>query len=83
MPQIDIKVTNEDGGVALISQAFNYQYPAPTITGISPSSGPAGTTVVITGTGFRPGLTVIFAGVPAQIVAASATSITAIVPTLP
>lgn len=57
----------------------------PTITGFSPTGGPAGTSVVITGTNFYTGptvpLTVTFNGVAASSVTVnSATQITAVVP---
>ena len=54
--------------------------PAPTVTGITPSSGPAGggTAVTITGTGFLAGATVKLGGTAASnVVVASSTSITA------
>ncbi len=57
--------------------------PAPTVTGIGPSSGPAsgGTAVTITGTGFQPGATVSLAGTAASnVVVGSGTSITATTP---
>lgn len=38
---------------------------APNPTGVSPSSGPAGSVVTVTGTNFRPGARVSFGGVPA------------------
>ena len=38
---------------------------APNPTGISPQSGPVGTTVTLTGTNFRPGCAITFGGVPA------------------
>ena len=57
--------------------------PAPKVTGIGPSSGPAsgGTGVTIMGTGFQPGATVSLGGTPASnVVVGSSTSITATTP---
>jgi len=57
--------------------------PAPTIAGFTPSRGPAGTVVTITGRDFAPaptGNAVTINGVPTTVSAASATSLTAIVP---
>lgn len=56
---------------------------APTISGLSPSSGAVGTPVTITGTNFVPSLqgnTVTFSGIAAIVTSASTTSITANVP---
>jgi len=52
---------------------------APTVTAISPTSGPVGTSVVITGTNLT-GATVTLSGKPCTTSNASATSITALVP---
>jgi hypothetical protein len=57
--------------------------PAPTVTGIAPTSGPAagGTAVTITGTGFGAGATVTIGGSAAtSVVVVNATSITATTP---
>ncbi len=55
---------------------------APTLTSLSPSSGPVGTSVVLTGTGFIAGSTVSFNGTAATgVTFTSATSLTATVPT--
>jgi hypothetical protein len=54
--------------------------PAPTVTGITPSTGPTsgGTGVTITGTGFQSGATVSLGGTPAtNVIVGSSTSITA------
>jgi hypothetical protein len=58
-------------------------FAAPTVTGITPPIGsPAGgTSVTITGTGFRPGASVAFDGVAAtSVVVVNATTITAVTP---
>ena len=54
--------------------------PVPVVTSISPSSGAAGSTVVITGTGFTGATAVTFGGVTASFTVNSATQITATVP---
>jgi len=53
-----------------------------TITGLTPTSGPVGTTVSITGSGFVSGSTVKIGTVNATSTVISSTTITAIVPTL-
>ena len=54
----------------------------PAITALSPFNGPANapTTVTITGSGFAPGATVSFGGVPAPVLVNNPTSITAAAP---
>ncbi len=55
---------------------------APTVTGFTPSSGPVGTSVIITGSAFTGATKVTFGGVAAtQFTVNSVTQITAIVPT--
>jgi hypothetical protein len=54
--------------------------PAPTITAFAPGSGPAGTSVSISGTGFGTTTTVRFNGVAAGFVLNSSTMLTATVP---
>jgi len=57
---------------------------APTITGLSPSSGPVNSTVVVNGTGFgsvQSTSTITFNGLPATVTAWGDTQITAVVPT--
>jgi hypothetical protein len=55
---------------------------APTVTGVSPKSGPlaGGTSVTITGTGFANPATVLFGGLPAAVTTLSAGKITATSP---
>jgi len=60
-----------------------FAYGAPTVTGVMPSGGPAagGTSVIINGTAFVPGVTVAFGGTPAVgVILRSASSITAVAP---
>ena len=53
---------------------------APTLTSLSPTSGPAGTTVTLTGTDFTSTSTVSFGGTAATVTYVSSTSLTAPVP---
>jgi hypothetical protein len=57
-------------------------YVAPTITGVSPATGPSagGTVVTVTGTGLTPTTAVTFGGVPGTVTASSATSLTVTAP---
>jgi hypothetical protein len=67
------------GGSATLSSGYSYLL-TPTVTSVTPSSGPlgGGTAVTITGTGFLNGATVAFGSVPATGVSwVSATSLTA------
>ena len=62
---------------------FTYLPTIPSITGFTPAAGPAGTVVTITGTGFHrmaANNTVKIGGINAQVVSATTTTITAIVP---
>ena len=68
------------GGTATSSMRFTV-VPAPTITRFSPTSGPVGTSVTITGTNFTGATEVRFNGTAATVfTVTSATRITAIVP---
>jgi hypothetical protein len=67
------------GGTAATSSSFTIA-PAPAIVGLSPNTGPAGTTVVITGSGFVDVTSVTFNGAKASFSSASDTTITAVVP---
>ena len=58
-------------------------HPAPTVTSVSPSDGPSagGTSITITGTGFRAGATVDMGGTPCtSVTVVSATSVTCTTP---
>ncbi len=73
------------GLFAVVSACNNEEEPAPvtSITSISPTSAPAGTTVVITGTNFNttPASNIVtFGSVAAQVVTASATQLVVTVP---
>jgi PGF-pre-PGF domain-containing protein len=80
---VDITVTTS-GGTSATGTADRFTYaPVPTVTGISPSTGPAagGTTVSITGTAFTGATAVNFGGTAAQsYTVIDATSITAVSP---
>jgi uncharacterized cupredoxin-like copper-binding protein len=64
---VTVTVTNADGQSGSRADAYTYTLPGPTLSGISPSSGPTsgGTAVTITGTGFAPGASVTIGNVPA------------------
>jgi len=65
------------------TRTITVQVPVPTVTGISPSTGPVagGTAVTITGTNFAAGATVAFGGAAAtNVVVVSSTQITATTP---
>ena len=79
---VSVTVLNTDGQQGILAGAFTYN-PAPTVTNVSPNSGPTagGTAVLITGTGFRAGATVTFGATPATgVTVSSATSILATSP---
>ena len=63
---VNVVVTNTDAQSGTLSNGYDLTAinPAPTVTGIAPSSGPAsgGTGVTITGTGFQSGATVSLGG---------------------
>ena len=68
-------------GAASVSTVDSFTViPPPALTGFTPASGPVGTTVTLTGTGFIAPVSVSFAGTVAQTTLVSATSATAIVP---
>ena len=83
---VNITVRNPDGQSVVSSGQYTYEPPlppAPTIATFAPASGPStgGTGVVITGTGFGAGTTVLFGGTPAtSVTIESSTRLTAIVP---
>ena len=80
MGRVDITVTTP-GETSATSSADQFTY-LPTVTGISPTSGPAGggASVIITGSGFNSGTTVKFGTTSATVTAESATQITATAP---
>jgi heme/copper-type cytochrome/quinol oxidase subunit 2 len=81
--KVDVVVTNSDSQSATLAQSFTYALPAPTISGVSPATGPTTglTPVTITGTNFQSGAAVTFGSRPAtNVTVVNATSITALTP---
>ena len=79
---VNVVVTNPDGQSATLNNAYTYIAP-PTLSSVSPTSGPiaGGTVLTLTGTQFVTGATVSVGGVAATSVnVASSTSITATAP---
>jgi hypothetical protein len=79
----DVVVTNADGQTVTSTGGFAFESAAPSVTGITPDSGPiaGGTVVTITGSGFEKGATVTFGTVAAtSVVVNSSTEITATAP---
>ena len=64
---VSVTVTNPEGQSGVLSNAFTYVLPPPTISAVSPAIGSAagGTRVAISGVDFRNGATVTVGGVPA------------------
>jgi len=59
---VDVRVTSPGGSATIVD---GYRYIAvPTVTGLTPTSGPPGTAVIISGTGFTAATVVTFGGVP-------------------
>jgi len=81
---VAVQVTNPGGESASLSNAFAYATtPVPSVTAVSPASGPlaGGNTVTITGSSFNAGATVNFANRPAMSVAyLSSSQLSAVVP---
>ncbi len=79
---VDVTVTTT-AGTSTAGPGDRYTYlPAPTVSSVGPSSGPAagGTSVAITGTGFTGATVVTFGGQAAVFTVGSATGITATAP---
>ena len=77
-----VRVTNPDGQAGTLNGAFTYRA-APTVTSVSPTSGPTGggTTITVTGTAFVSGATVAVNGVAATgVTFLSATQVRAVTP---
>jgi hypothetical protein len=82
---VNVVVTNTDGQSGPLTNGYTYtaSNPAPTVSGVSPTSGTTagGTPVTINGTGFLAGASVTFGGTAAtNVVFGSSTSITATTP---
>lgn len=80
---VEVTVTTPAGtSVGTAAGSFTYVWPAPTVTALSPATGPASgwTPVTVTGTGLAGVTAVSFGGTGAEIVATGPTSLTAIAP---
>jgi hypothetical protein len=82
---VSVVVTNTDGQSGTLANGYTYTStnPVPSVTAITPNSGPAGvgTAVTITGTNFLAGATVSLGGTAATgVTVVSSTSITATTP---
>ncbi len=79
---VGITVMNPDAQVAWVPSAFTYEGGAPTISSIAPQHGAVegGSAVVVSGTGFAPGASVLFDGQAAAITALSSTAMAVIAP---
>lgn len=81
---VNVVVTNPGGQNATSTNGYTYAAaPAPTVTGVNPTSGPTagGTSITITGTGFAAGATVTVGGTAAtNVVVSNSTTITAVTP---
>jgi hypothetical protein len=80
---VDVTVTTP-GGTSATTSADQYTYvapPPPTVTAVSPTAGPSGTSVTITGTGFTGATAVNFgSGNPANFSVSNSTTIMATAP---
>ena len=80
---VNVVVVNSDGTWGAAPRAFTYDALPPVITRITPSSGPATTSVIIEGQNFDSqsrNVSVQFNGVEARVVSATPSAITTIVP---
>lgn len=61
MPTVNTTVINDDGQSVTFSNSWTW-VPPPVLTSLTPNTGPqsGGTTVTLTGSGFRPGMQVLF-----------------------
>jgi hypothetical protein len=93
---VNVSVTNSDGQVSTLNGAFTYTYPAPTVTGLTPTFGrlDGGLAITIAGTNFlapqalpdggTAGVEVTLGGVAAtSVTRTSATRVTAVTPANP
>jgi YVTN family beta-propeller protein len=78
---VDVVVTSPDGSSKVSDKSkFTYIFPIPIVARLNPSSGSAGTTVVISGFSFNGVTSVTFGGVQAAFTFNSDNTITAIAP---
>jgi len=78
---VNITVSNKgpDNVVRKAVVPFNYAV-APTVTRLTPATGPAGTPVAVTGTGFVPGTTASFGGAVADCTVVTAVALRCVTP---
>jgi hypothetical protein len=76
-----VTVINLDGSTVTAPAAYTYA-PPPSISSVSPASGPSagGTSVIVTGSNFAPAATLTFGGVPALNGSATSAAINAVTP---
>jgi hypothetical protein len=80
---VDVVVATPDGQSVSWPAGFTYDIVAPSVTGMTPASGPVsgGTTVTVRGAEFADGAVVLFGGTPATgVVRTSSTSLTVVTP---
>ncbi len=80
---VSVSVTNPDGRIGTLPNAFTYTSTAPTVSNVSPNIGPTsgGTVITLTGINYAAGATVSVGGTPASgVTVLSSTSITATTP---
>ena len=79
---VDVTVVGIGGGTSATGAATKYNFGEPQVDGLNPSGGPTagGTSVIITGTGFRGVSSVMFGTTAASFTVNSATQITATAP---
>ena len=78
---LDVLTSSMANGIGRVNVRLNQVQPAPVITRLTPSAGPVGTSVVITGTTFNGATSVTFNGIPAvNFEVDSPTQLTAAVP---
>jgi hypothetical protein len=84
MPKVDIVITNDDGKQAVLSASFDFQFPAPSLDGVSPSVGSVagGETVTLAGSGFRPGCSVTFGGRQATVQSVTPSEVVVVTPSM-
>ena len=82
---VAVSVTNPDGGAAAMPSAFAYVAPPPSVTTISPTFGPTtgGTSVTLTGSGFRAGIIVRFGALLGTVTSVSGTTVVVRTPAQP
>ena len=78
---VNVTVQNGDGTSPVVAAGqFTYTTALPAVTGVSPASGPVGTLVTVTGTGFTGASSVSFGGTLTAPASVSAVQVTAFAP---